>query len=106
MKQLTEKAQAGKLATKEMQNGTFTISNVGPLGGVAATPIINHPQTAIMAFHKTKRIPVVMEKDEIVIRDMMNISLSFVADGADSVRFTNRFVELIEHPERLMLEMV
>ncbi|PXW80450.1 pyruvate dehydrogenase E2 component (dihydrolipoamide acetyltransferase) [Pseudogracilibacillus auburnensis] len=109
MKQLTEKAQVGKLSAQEMQNGTFTISNVGPLGGVAATPIINHPQTAIMAFHKTKRIPVVMEKDEIVIRDMMNISLSFdhrIADGADSVRFTNRFVELIEDPKKLIMELI
>lgn len=108
MKALTEKAQNGQLSLKEMQNGTFTISNVGPLGGIAATPIINHPQTGIMAFHKTKRIPIVMADDEIEIRHMMNISLSFdhrVADGADSVRFTNRFVSLIEEPKKLFLEL-
>lgn len=109
MKQLTEKAQQGKLTVKEMQGGTFTISNVGPLGGTWATPIINHPQTGIMAFHKSKRIPVVMENDEIAIRKVMNISLSFdhrVADGADAVRFANRFIELIEEPKRLFIELI
>lgn len=108
MKMLTEKAQQGKLQSSDMQYGTFTISNVGPLGGIAATPIINHPQTAIMAFHKTKKVPVVLENEEIAIRSMMNISLSFdhrVADGADSVRFTNRFVELLEEPTTLLIEL-
>src|SRR5699024_3969569 len=107
MKELTEKAQAGKLSMAEMQGGTFTITNVGPLGGMAATPIINHPQTGIMAFHKTKKIPVVMD-DEIVIRSMMNLSFSFdhrVADGADAVRFTNRFKDLLENPNKLFLEL-
>jgi len=108
MKRLTEKAQQGKLTAKEMQGGTFTISNVGPLGGTWATPIINHPQTGIIAFHKTKRIPQVMEDEEIAIRSMMNFSLSFdhrVADGADAVRFSNRFIELIEQPKKLFLEL-
>src|SRR5690625_116372 len=108
MKTLTEKAQQGKLSVKEMQGATFTISNVGPLGGTAATPIINHPQTGIMAFHKTKKTPVVMENDEIKIRSMMNLSFSFdhrVADGADAVRFTNQFIELIEEPKKLFLEL-
>lgn len=108
MKVLTEKAQQGKLATADMQGGTFTISNVGPLGGIAATPIINHPQTAIMAFHKTKKVPVVMDDDEIAVRSIMNISFSFdhrIADGADAVRFTNRFIELLENPNKLFLEL-
>ncbi|HLR69257.1 dihydrolipoamide acetyltransferase family protein [Virgibacillus alimentarius] len=109
MKDLTKKAQEGKLSAQEMANGTFTISNVGPLGGMGATPIINHPQTSILAFHKTKKVPVVMDDDEIAIRSMMNMSLSFdhrVADGAASVRFTNRFVELLEEPKKLLLELV
>ncbi len=109
MKDLTEKAQQGKLSADEMKNGTFTISNVGPLGGVGATPIINHPQTGIMAFHKTKKTPVIMDNGDMEVRDIMNISLSFdhrVADGADSVRFTNRFVELIEQPNNLLIELV
>lgn len=106
MKKLTKMAQEQKLTAQEMKGGTFTISNVGPLGGIAATPIINHPQTSIMAFHKTKRMPVVMDHDEIAIRSMMTMSLSFdhrIIDGADAVMFTNRFIELIEQPKKLLL---
>ncbi|MHA6252231.1 dihydrolipoamide acetyltransferase family protein [Oceanobacillus sp. CAU 1775] len=109
MKALTKKAQDGKLEARDMKNGTFTISNVGPLGGMAATPIINHPETGIISFHKTKKVPVVMENDEIAIRSMMNLSFSFdhrVADGVLSVNFINRFVALIEEPKNLLLELV
>lgn len=108
MKELTKKAQEGELALREMQGATFTMSNVGPLGGTAATPIINHPQTGIIAFHKTKRTPVVMDDDDMMIRSIMNLSLSFdhrVCDGAMAVRFTNRFAEWMENPEQLLLEM-
>ncbi|QQZ08380.1 dihydrolipoamide acetyltransferase family protein [Heyndrickxia vini] len=107
MKIAIEKAQNNTLTKADISNGTFTISNVGPLGGIGATPIINHPQTALIAFHKTKKKPVVIN-DEIVIRSMMNLSMSFdhrVADGATAVRFTNEFVHLIENPSRMLLEM-
>ncbi|WP_404454562.1 2-oxo acid dehydrogenase subunit E2 [Virgibacillus necropolis] len=109
MKALTKKAQDGKLSANDMKHGTFTISNVGPLGGTGATPIINGSQTAIIAFHKTKKTPVVMDNDEIAIRQIMTMSLSFdhrVADGVKSVEFTNRFIELMEEPRKLLLEMV
>ncbi|MCP1146203.1 dihydrolipoamide acetyltransferase family protein [Lysinibacillus endophyticus] len=108
MKTLTKKAQEGKLSVSEMTGSTFTISNVGPLGSVGATPIINYPETGLMAFHKTKKMPVVNDKDEIVIRSMMNISMSFdhrVADGGTAVAFTNKFKELIETPSLLFLEL-
>lgn len=108
MKELTKKAQEGELALRDMQGATFTMSNVGPLGGTAATPIINHPQTSIIAFHKTKKTPVVMKDEEIKIRSIMNLSLSFdhrVCDGAMAVRFTNRFAEWMENPEQLLIEM-
>lgn len=109
MKALTKKAQDGKLTANDMKHGTFTISNVGPLGGSGATPIINGSQTAIIAFHKTKKTPVVLDNDEIAIRQIMTMSLSFdhrVADGVKSVEFTNRFIELMEEPRKLLLEMV
>jgi 2-oxoisovalerate dehydrogenase E2 component (dihydrolipoyl transacylase) len=109
-KLLTKKALENKLSLTELTGGTFTISNVGPLGGsIGATPIINYPEVALVAFHKTKKRPVVTDNDEIVIRSMMNISMSFdhrVADGATAVAFTNYFMKLIENPKFMLVEMV
>lgn len=110
MKDLTARAMENKLTSSDLRGGTFTISNVGPLkGSTGATPIINHPQTGLLALHKTKKRPVVNEQDEIVIRSMMNISMSFdhrVADGATAVAFTNRFLEFIEKPAFMLVEMM
>ncbi|MDX8345144.1 dihydrolipoamide acetyltransferase family protein [Rossellomorea sp. YZS02] len=110
MKDLTIKAQDGKLTMKEIKGGTFTVSNVGPLNGsIGATPIINEPEVALLAFHKTKKRPMVNEKDEIVIRSMMNLSMSFdhrVVDGGTAVKFTNRLSDLIEHPQSMLLELM
>lgn len=106
MKRLIGKAQDNKLTREDMTGSTFTISNVGPLGSTGATPIINYPEVGLMAFHKTKKMPVVNEHDEIVIRSMMNISMSFdhrVADGGKAVAFTNKVIELLQHPEVMML---
>ena len=107
-KELTLKAKEGTLTGADMRGGTFTISNVGPLGSMGATPIINYPQTGLIAFHKTKKMPVVMENDEIGIRSMMNISMSFdhrVADGATAVAFTNAFKQYIENPTLWLIDM-
>lgn len=108
MKELNQKAQENRLTAKDITGGTFTVSNVGPFGSIGATPIINYPEVAIMAFHKTKDAPVV-RNSEIVIRSIMNISLSFdhrVADGLTAVKFTNRFKELLENPSNIMLELI
>lgn len=109
LKELTNKAKEGKLTVQEMKNSTITVSNVGPLGSIAATPIINYPETALIAFHRTKKMPVVNEHDEIVIRQILTLSMSFdhrVADGAKAIGFTNRLAQLIENPYNLMLEMI
>ena len=106
MKQLIAKAKQNELKREEVLGGTFTISNVGPLGSTGATPIINYPEVGLMAFHKTKKRPVVDEEDNIVIRSIMNLSMSFdhrVADGAQAVAFTNKVIELIENPEIMFL---
>lgn len=109
MKELTEKALSNQLTMADISGGTFTISNVGPLkGSTGATPIINHPETGLLALHKTKKRPAVVN-DEIVIRSMMNLSFTFdhrVADGGTAVAFSNRLVQLMEHPNTLMLELV
>jgi 2-oxoisovalerate dehydrogenase E2 component (dihydrolipoyl transacylase) len=101
-------AREGKLTLDQITGGTFTISNVGPIGGQQATPIINHPEVAILALHKMEP-RVVVRNREMVIRDMMNMSLSFdhrLIDGVASVRFTNRIKQLLENPDLLLMEMV
>ncbi|MGO0061203.1 dihydrolipoamide acetyltransferase family protein [Brevibacillus fluminis] len=106
--QLAALARDGKLKREHMTDGTFTISNVGPIGGLQATPIINHPEVAILALHKLEKRWVVRD-DTGVIRQMMNTSLSFdhrLIDGVTAVRFTNRIKELLEEPNLLMAEMV
>jgi pyruvate dehydrogenase E2 component (dihydrolipoamide acetyltransferase) len=108
LKELTQKAQEDKLAPSDLKDGTFTISNVGPLGSIGATPVINHPETGLIAFHKTKKMPVVMDNDEIAIRSIMTMSMAFdhrVADGATAVAFTNRFKQLIENPRLWPIEL-
>ncbi|MDN4524286.1 dihydrolipoamide acetyltransferase family protein [Fictibacillus fluitans] len=108
MKEKITKAKESALTREDLTGGTFTISNVGPLGSMGATPIINAPEVALMAFHKTKKMPVVIQ-DEIQIRSVMNVSMSFdhrVADGATAVQFTNRFKELIENPSVMVLELI
>ncbi|WP_062352423.1 dihydrolipoamide acetyltransferase family protein [Bacillus kwashiorkori] len=108
MKNLIEMAKNDELTSKNLQDGTFTISNVGPFGSIGATPIVNYPEVALIAFHQTKEVPAVRNK-EIVIRSMMNISMSFdhrVADGLTAVKFTNYFKKLIENPKLLLLELI
>ncbi|MGA9290529.1 MAG: dihydrolipoamide acetyltransferase family protein [Anaerobacillus sp.] len=108
MKQLQEAAFKNKLSSGDLTSGTFTISNAGPLGSTGATPIINYPEAGLLAFHKTKKMPVVSDHDEIVIRSIMNISMTFdhrITDGGTSMRFTNRIIELIESPSLLLTEL-
>ncbi len=101
---LSEKARAGKIALEEIQGGTFTITNVGALGGTMSTPIINIPEVAILGIQRIQKRPVVRE-DQIIIREMSYISLSFdhrVVDGADAARFTTKLISILENPGLLM----
>ena len=107
--ELSARSKTGDLRAADLKPSTFTMSNVGPLGSTGATPIINYPETALIAFHKTKKRVCVDDHDQIVIRSMMNLSMSFdhrVADGATAVAFTNRFAGLIEHPTTLLMELI
>lgn len=107
--ELSEAARQRRIALEDVRGSTFTISNVGALGGgVLSTPIINYPEVAILGVHKFREVPVVRD-GQIVVRTMTYLALSFdhrVADGADAVRFVNRIKEYIEQPSLLFLEMV
>jgi len=101
------KARNGKLSLDDMQGGTFTITNGGVFGSLLATPIINAPQCAILGMHKIQERPVV-ENNQIVIRPMMYLALSYdhrIIDGKDSVTFLVTIKELLEDPARLLLEV-
>jgi pyruvate dehydrogenase E2 component (dihydrolipoamide acetyltransferase) len=103
---LSEKARAGQLALNEIQGSTFTITNVGGIGGVFATPIINYPEVAILGVHKITKRPVVKD-NQIAIRDMTYLSLSFdhrVLDGAMAAQFVNAIKQYLEDPKLLLLE--
>lgn len=104
---LSEGARERTLGADELRGSTFTITNMGPIGGLFATPILNYPEVGILAVHRIQRKPVV-RGDDIVIREILSLSLSFdhrVIDGATSVRFMNHIKQLIEDPDLLMLEL-
>jgi|SRR5579875_1363768 pyruvate dehydrogenase E2 component (dihydrolipoamide acetyltransferase) len=103
--QLSEDARNGKISLENIQGATFTITNIGTLGGIFAMPIINHPEVAILGVLKIEKRPVVWQ-GQIVARDIGYISLGFdhrVVDGADAARFTSRIVEYLEHPSLMLL---
>ena len=101
------RARERKLGLDELRGGTCTITNIGPLGGVFATPIINQPELAILGLHKIEQRPVVRD-GQIVIRDMMYLSISFDhrwIDGAQGARFMTQFARLISNPNLLMARL-
>jgi pyruvate/2-oxoglutarate dehydrogenase complex dihydrolipoamide acyltransferase (E2) component len=103
---LADGTRQGTLSPADMSGGTFTITSAGHIGGLLATPILNYPEAAIMGVHKIKRRPVVVD-EEIVIRDIMYLSLSLdhrVIDGANAARFMNTVVSYLEDPQLFLLE--
>lgn len=104
---LAEKARTGKLAPEEVSGSTFSITNIGSIGALFSFPIINVPDAAILGVHSIQKRPVVNEDEQIVVRQMMYLSLSFdhrLVDGAEAARFTKEVIRLLEKPERLFLE--
>jgi len=104
---LADRARTRELSLQELRGGTFTITNIGPLGGVFATPIINQPELAIVGLHTIKERPVVVD-GEIVIRHMMYLSVSFDhrwIDGAEAARFMTDLVRLVSVPGHLMARL-
>ena len=102
------KAREGKLSPSEMNGSSFTVSSVGSLGGEVFTPIINYPNTAILGVGKIVKKPIVDYDGEIIVADTVTFSLTFdhrVIDGAQAARFLTRYIELLENPDKLFLEM-
>jgi pyruvate dehydrogenase E2 component (dihydrolipoamide acetyltransferase) len=103
---LAQRVREGKATLDDLRGGTFTITNMGALGGTAAIPIINYPEVAILGVARARSEPVVRQ-GQIVPRLMLPLTLTFdhrVADGADGARFAGLLVSLLEAPERLLWE--
>lgn len=101
---LAEKVRANKIDVASLQGGTFTITNIGPIGGLFATPIVNHPEVAILGLMKLQKRPVVIDGG-IFARDMMNLVLSFdhrIVDGSDAAQFMNTLIAQLENPRTLL----
>ena len=104
IERLAEKARLNRLELPEIQGGTFTITNIGPLGGLFATPIINFPEVAILGVMKIQDRPVARD-GKIEIRKMANFILSFdhrVTDGAQAALFMNTLIKHLENPRTLL----
>jgi len=98
---LAQAARAHTIKLEELQGGTFTVTSTGAHGGVLATPILHHPQVAILGVHEVRKRPAVVN-DQIVIRDLGNLSLSLdhrVVDGAVGADFLYALIARLENPE-------
>ena len=102
-----EKAQNGKLSADDMSGGSMSITNIGSVNGGFFTPIINHPETAILGIGRIKKKPVVDENGELAVAPVQELSLVIdhrVIDGADGQRALNHLKRVIEDPELLLME--
>jgi pyruvate dehydrogenase E2 component (dihydrolipoamide acetyltransferase) len=102
-----EKAKNAQYGLEDLKGGTFTISNLGAVGGAYSTPIINWPEVAILLLGRSRKMPVVHD-DKIESRLMMPLSLSYdhrIIDGAMAARFLNEVIGYLESPGRLLLAM-
>ena len=104
--QLAEKARNRSIDLADLKGGTFTITNYGALGGIYGTPIINHPEVAILGVGKIKDMPVVRD-GKIEVRKILHLALSFdhrVVDGGEAARFLNTVIARLEDPDLILLE--
>ena len=108
IERLAALTKSGKAGRDELSGSTFTITSLGALGGVLATPILNHPEVGILGVHKIAKRPAV-EGDKIVVKDLMNLSLSVdhrVVDGYDAARFVADIKDSVESPGLLFLDSI
>jgi pyruvate dehydrogenase E2 component (dihydrolipoamide acetyltransferase) len=108
IERLAEDARKNRLKLEDVQGSTFTITSLGQKGGLFATPVINFPEVAILGVHQMKKKPVV-KNDQIVIGEVMLLSLSFdhrLVDGHVGAAFAYELIGLLENPESMFLDMI
>ena len=105
---LASRVRENNFSMDDLKGGTFTISNLGAIGGTYSTPIVNTPETTILLVGRSRKMPVVVENDEIAVRLMMPLSLSYdhrLVDGGAAARFLNEVIGYLEAPSRLLLAL-
>jgi pyruvate dehydrogenase E2 component (dihydrolipoamide acetyltransferase) len=103
--EMAERARKRKISSEDISGGTFTITNLGGIGGTGFTPIVNYPEVAILGMSRGRMQPVIHE-GEVTPRLILPLSLSYdhrVIDGADAARFTRRLAEMLENPLVMLL---
>ena len=103
---VSEAARTGKASREELTGSTFTITSLGAIGGVLATPILNYPEVGILGVHAIRKVPVVDDHDNIVIGHQMNLSISLdhrVVDGYEGASFLQEVRRYLEDPTLLLL---
>lgn len=106
--EMADGARDNDFSVDQLKGGTFTISNLGAIGGTYSTPIINTPETAILLAGRARKLPVVTGEDQIAVRLMMPLSLSYdhrLIDGGAAARFLNDVISYLEAPSRLLLAL-
>jgi 2-oxoglutarate dehydrogenase E2 component (dihydrolipoamide succinyltransferase) len=106
IKDFVSKTEEGNLSIEDLRGGTFTITNGGVFGSMLSTPILNPPQVGILGLHKIEDRPVAVNR-EVVIKPMMYVALSYdhrIVDGRQAVQFLVHIKNLVEDPEKLLLE--
>ena len=103
---VSEAARTGKASREELTGSTFTITSLGQIGGVLATPILNYPEVGILGVHAIRKTPVVDENDNIRVGHLMNLSVSLdhrVVDGYEGASFLQEVKRYLEDPTLLLL---
>lgn len=106
IQRVSDLAKAFKASREELTGSTFTITSLGAIGGVLATPILNYPEVGILGVHAIRKVPVVNERDEIVVGHLMNLSVSLdhrVVDGFEGASFLQEVRRYLEDPTLLLL---
>ena len=105
---LADRARTGKLGLDDLQGGTFSITNGGIYGSMMSTPLLNYPQTGILGMHNIVKRAVVVAGDEVKVRPVMYLALSYdhrVVDGREAVSFLVAVKERLEAPDRMLVEV-
>ncbi len=105
---LASRARDGRLTMEELSGGTFSITNGGVFGSLVSTPILNPPQSGILGMHRIEKRPIVDRNDQIVVRPMMYLALTYdhrIIDGREAVSFLVRIKQCLEDPSRILLEI-